>query len=101
MKVSVAALQLHREERGGSLPSACPLLPFPALPITALGTNRATLFGEILSTIILLPLPKCQLLAEEQSRMLFLAIDAICVLSWGLAVIATITVPLCREAGSL
>lgn len=99
--MSVAALQLHREERGGSLPSACPLLPFPTLPITALGTDRATLFGEILSTIILLPLPKCQLLAEEQSRMLFLAIDAVCVLSWGLAVIATITVPLCREPGSL
>lgn len=101
IKVSVAALQLHREEWGGNLSSACPLLPFPPLPITAVGTNRATLFGEILSTIILLPLPKCQLLAEEQSRMVFLAIDAICVLSWGLAVIATITVPLCGEAGSL
>lgn len=49
--------------------------------------------------MILLPLLKT-LYAKGQCRAFFLAIDADCVLSRDLAVTATITAPLCCEAGA-
>lgn len=74
------------------------------LPSALLHPSRGHWCGILVSlacsTNILLP-PLKSLLAKGQRGVFFLAIDANCVPSWGLAVIAPITVPLCREAAAV